>query len=115
MSDIRKLWRKTVAPFESECIDQTKVKPEVVDEFFNNGKMPDNSSFKCFLQCSGSKVLVFNSKGEVDAIEESHVFAHIDVALVQKCADKVESSDRCQRAYVLVKCLHDEVSERFSF
>lgn len=107
------LWRQPVAAFQTECMCETGVKQEILDEFYKYRQMPDDPCFKCFLKCLGSKIQVYTSTGNLDVKRWSELFAYLTLPLAEKCANIVEP-DVCQKAYLLVKCVNDALSEQFS-
>ncbi|KAF2902274.1 hypothetical protein ILUMI_03912 [Ignelater luminosus] len=112
MSDVRKLWRRAVAPVMSECICETGVKQETVDGYYNDGILPDDPAFGCFLRCAGLKLQIFSSTGDVDIQRLVDTFDYVDTALVRKCTSTCRK-DACQSAYLLLKCFDNELSKRF--
>lgn len=110
MFDIRNLWKKPIAPFVSQCMCRTKVEQNVVDEFYAYGKMPNDPHLKCYFYCLTDKVQVFPSPGEVDVKKWSDTFDYLDIALAHKCAD-IKEADVCQTTYLMIKCVHDELSK----
>lgn len=114
MTDIHKLWKKPTAAYQTKCICQTGVQQDVVDEFYEHGRMPNDPCFKCFLSCLAINVQVVTpNTGDVNVERLAENFDHLDFQLVEKCSKFVEP-DVCQKVYLVAKCINDEVSKRFS-
>ncbi|KAF2881146.1 hypothetical protein ILUMI_25020 [Ignelater luminosus] len=104
--------RRTIAPFESECIYQTGVEEKFIDQFYKNGKMSNDPLWKCFLLCVNFKLQISGSTGEVYVEKVLETFDYVDLPSVQKCAN-IEEPDPCQKAHRYVKCIDEEVSKKF--
>ncbi|KAF2901126.1 hypothetical protein ILUMI_05060 [Ignelater luminosus] len=113
LSDIRRLWRRIAGPFESECIRNTSVQLSTVDEFHEYGALPDDPDLKCYFRCAGSKLQILNSAGGINVEKMAQIVDYVDPALAQKCSKIVKHPDPCQKAYLLVRCLHDNLSLRY--
>ncbi|KAF2888308.1 hypothetical protein ILUMI_17864 [Ignelater luminosus] len=113
LSDIRKLWRRTMSPVQSECMCKTGVTQRVLDKFFKYGNMPDDPCFGCFMNCVNLKLGIMNSAGEIDAKILSEVVDYVDISLAQKCVNKTGEPDRCRKAFLLFQCVYDDLSKQF--
>lgn len=91
----------------------TGLKEELLDEFFIYGKLPDKPSLKCYLNCYSLKLGIYNYDGQVDVKKWIQTFDYIDLPLAQKCAN-IEEPDLCRKVYLMVQCVYDNVSKRFS-
>lgn len=91
---------------------QTGAKQVFLDEFYIYGKMPDDPCFKCMIKCVAFKLNVMTPEGDVDVKRWSDLFVYLDLPLAQKCSEIVEP-DLCQKGYLMVKCVNDELSKQF--
>lgn len=80
--------------------------------FFGYGLLPEDPCLKCFFHCNAFKYEVINATGEINAEKLSQNFDYIDYPLARKCARIVEP-DPCQKVFLLVNCLHDDLSLRY--
>ncbi|KAF2888309.1 hypothetical protein ILUMI_17865 [Ignelater luminosus] len=112
MYDIRRLWRRTISPVESECIYKTRVEKELVNEFFKYGNLPVDLCFECFMNCVYFKLGIMDSRGGIDARTLDAIFNYVDFPLARKCAN-IGGSDPCRKAYLLLFCLYDDLSGWF--
>ncbi|KAF2892695.1 hypothetical protein ILUMI_13478 [Ignelater luminosus] len=97
MTDIHKLWRQPVAAYQTECICQTGVKQETVNEFYNSERIPYCPRFKCFLRCLAEKVQVLvGITGKVNVNRWSEGFVHLPPRLAKKCSRFAEPA-LCQK------------------
>lgn len=112
MSYIRILSKGPVAPFVSECMRQSQLKPQIKEDFEKNGNMSDDPSWKCFLKCLAIKLEVFDSTGEVNVQRWADLFNHLDLPLAEKCSH-FQEMDLCEKAYLMYKCVYDEYSKRY--
>ncbi|KAF2904594.1 hypothetical protein ILUMI_01592 [Ignelater luminosus] len=102
ISEIRNGWRRAIAPFEDECIHETGVKAELIDDFYTYGKMSDDPCWRCFLQCVNVKLQVSTSTGEVNVKQVSETFDYVDLSIVEKC-NKISELDPCKKTHLFVK------------
>ncbi|KAF2903612.1 hypothetical protein ILUMI_02576, partial [Ignelater luminosus] len=113
LSQVRNSWKGTVAPVDRGCILKSGVKEEVADNFYKFGDMPDDLSFKCYLHCNALNLRIVDSTGQILPKHIVEIFDYTDLPLAEKCS-KILEADPCQRAYLMVKCFHDNLSERYS-
>ncbi|KAF2887239.1 hypothetical protein ILUMI_18934, partial [Ignelater luminosus] len=89
------------------------VEEEVADKFYKFGDMPDDPSFKCYLHCNALNLRIVDSTGQILPKHIVEIFDYTDLPLAEKCS-KIIEADPCQRAYLMVKCFHNNLSERYS-
>ncbi|KAF2888178.1 hypothetical protein ILUMI_17994, partial [Ignelater luminosus] len=113
MRDIRNQWKGTVAPYSSQCIRKSGANQNnAVNEFYRYGKMPNDPHLKCYFSCLCFELKVFSSSGEVDIKKWADLSDFLDISLARKCSNFIER-DPCQRAYLMVKCVHDHLSKLY--
>ncbi|KAF2893902.1 hypothetical protein ILUMI_12268 [Ignelater luminosus] len=112
MSYFRDLSKGAAAPFVNECMCQSHLNPQILDDFSKYGKIPHDPCWKCFLKCLGIKLEVLNSTGHVHVQKWADRFEHLDLSLAEKCSD-FDVPDLCQKAYLMFNCVHDEYSKQY--
>ncbi|KAF2897017.1 hypothetical protein ILUMI_09160 [Ignelater luminosus] len=113
MSEIRRQWKEELyAPFITECLCESHVKPELVNDFFELGKISDDPCFKCNLKCYGFKTEVLNATGDININRLAERVFALDHPLARKCANITER-DLCQKSYLAVTCIYEGLSERY--
>ncbi|KAF2902270.1 hypothetical protein ILUMI_03908 [Ignelater luminosus] len=114
MFDIRGLWKKTLQALVPECFKEEKLNAELIDRFYKYGVMPDsdNHSWKRFLKCCHDRLHIFSFTNEVNVKKWADTFDYLDYSLALKCADFVEP-DPFEKSYLMVKCVHGELSKEF--
>ncbi|KAF2891138.1 hypothetical protein ILUMI_15035, partial [Ignelater luminosus] len=90
MSDVRNLWRGTIAPVQKECVEKTGVRQETINDFLKYGTISEDPGSKCFFHCVDFKLGIINSAGDFDAEKAAKLYDYVDVSLAQKCGAIVE-------------------------
>ncbi|KAF2893907.1 hypothetical protein ILUMI_12273 [Ignelater luminosus] len=112
MSYIRKQWIGPVAPYISECMCKTHVKPKILNNFYEKGKLSNDPGFKCQIKCYAIKLHFMSSTGEIDFERWSELFPYLDLKLAQKCSKIVEPL-LCEKAYLCLKCVYESLSKQY--
>lgn len=112
MKEIRAKWREPVAHVIDGCASQSHVNPSAIEAFFENGAMPHNPAWKCFLRCAAFELQVLNSTGVVNVQKWSDTFEHLELPLAQQCANQVKETDLCELAFQLLDCVHDDLGKK---
>lgn len=111
MSEIRNLSIGVVAPYVTECMGQSRSNPHILDDYIKYGTISDDPCWKCFLKCIGFKSKILSSNGDVDVQRWADTF-NIDVSAAKKCSN-FEEPDLCQKSYLLLKYIYDELAKHF--
>ncbi|KAF2897663.1 hypothetical protein ILUMI_08512 [Ignelater luminosus] len=112
MTYIRERWKEPLAAFTKECMLDSRVKPRILDDSYDSPNLPDDAAWKCQIRCYGEKLKMLNATGGVDAQRWSDLFEYLDLPLAQKCAE-IQESDVCEKAFLMVQCVEDELSKRY--
>ncbi|KAF2889135.1 hypothetical protein ILUMI_17038, partial [Ignelater luminosus] len=113
MTYIHKQWKPPVQKFEKECMLETGLEQYVLNEFYESPDIPDNYHFKCQLKCYGMKLGILSSTGDINVEKWVDLFDYMNVALAEKCVQMVKEEDLCEKSYLLVKCVNDELSKQY--
>nr|UWL63305.1 odorant binding protein 15 [Pagiophloeus tsushimanus]UWL63307.1 odorant binding protein 17 [Pagiophloeus tsushimanus] len=109
--------RKKIIENRQECIDETKVNPELIEKA-DLGEFSDDPALKCFTKCFYQKAGFVNDKGEVQKdVVEAKLPSQADkkkaLEIVDKC--EVKGKDVCETVYLIHKCYfehtHPELQE----
>lgn len=106
------MWERALAPLKKECVCRSGVKEEFVDAFFKYGLLLDDPCLKCYFFCNAFKFQLIDSAGQINTKLVGDNFDYLDYPLVQKCTNVTEP-DLCEKVYQAVKCIDNDLSERF--
>lgn len=109
MKYIRNLWKEPILKVLEKCTSQSVDDPRAVEAFFEHGHIPHGPAWKCYIECCGRALGILSRTGDVDVDKWVEVFPYIDLPLAQECA-RIEESDVCEKAHMLVECAHGDLA-----
>nr|AHE13793.1 odorant binding protein [Lissorhoptrus oryzophilus] len=98
--------RKKIIQNRQECINSTKVNPELIEKA-DLGEFSEDPALKCFTKCFYQKAGFVNDKGEVQKdVVEAKLPPQADkkkaLEIVDKC--QMKGKDPCETVYLIHKC-----------
>ncbi|KAF7278587.1 general odorant-binding protein 56d-like [Rhynchophorus ferrugineus] len=98
--------KKKILENRKQCIEETKVNPELIEKA-DQGNFVDDNSLKCFTKCFYQKAGFVNDEGEVQLdVVKAKLPPQADkeqaLAIVEKC--KIKGKDACDTVYLIHKC-----------
>nr|WJJ63267.1 odorant binding protein 9 [Pachyrhinus yasumatsui] len=98
--------RKKIIQNRQECIEETKVNPELIEKA-DLGEFTEDDALKCFTKCFYQKAGFVNDEGEVQKdVVEAKLPPQADkkkaLEIVDKC--KLKGKDSCETVYLIHKC-----------
>ncbi|KAK5640221.1 hypothetical protein RI129_011032 [Pyrocoelia pectoralis] len=99
-------WKKRTQEEHPECLKSTGAKIEDVNQFWDDYKMPNDESFKCYLQCVFSSFRLSNADGTINKEEFVQDVDKASNDMVDACNERLKRpSEKCDLLYELVDCL----------
>ncbi|XP_066262795.1 general odorant-binding protein 56d-like [Euwallacea similis] len=98
--------RKKIIQNRQDCIEETKVNPELIEKA-DLGEFTEDQALKCFTKCFYQKAGFVNEKGEVQKdVVEAKLPPQADkkkaLEIVDKC--EVKGKEPCDTVYQIHKC-----------
>ncbi|KAF2893903.1 hypothetical protein ILUMI_12269 [Ignelater luminosus] len=113
MSYIRNLSKGPMAPYVTECLCQSHLNPQILEEYYKHGTLSDDACWKCYIKCILFKLDILSSTGDVNVQRWVDIFEYFERPLAEKCSN-YEEPDLCQKAYLMVNCAYEGLSEQYS-
>ncbi|KAF2886809.1 hypothetical protein ILUMI_19364 [Ignelater luminosus] len=100
---MRQEWKEANAPVAKDCMRRTGIKQETIDAFYDHEAMPNDHAWKCFIECTGFREHILGSTGDSEG-SGAGKYACLSAPLVQSC-EPVRGPDSCERAYLFLTCI----------
>ncbi|KAF5278372.1 hypothetical protein FQA39_LY05862 [Lamprigera yunnana] len=102
--------RNVLAAFRTECLNEYKADPDLIEKLITDGVFPDDNDLKCYIRCITfkSKFLLSDSKVNVEFIKTSLSDSIAD-SIVKNCANVKKVGGECDEAYGYLQCVYNTI------
>ncbi|KAF5285179.1 hypothetical protein FQA39_LY16746 [Lamprigera yunnana] len=103
--ELLKKWNDLIAPYKSECIKESGVLEEDVNDVEKILLFPKNNNFKCYLYCLSKQLQVVDANGNYLPDKIVAVIPGMSKEMITKCISLLpKDTVSCNRSYVLTIC-----------
>ncbi|KAF5301634.1 hypothetical protein FQA39_LY10681 [Lamprigera yunnana] len=101
-------WEKMIAPFKSECINESKVDRQLALGALAAGHLPTDENFKCYVKCLYTQLHFIDADGNANVELISKTIDSATAELTHYCFDKhKDESDLCKKVFNYITCGED--------
>ncbi|KAF5278886.1 hypothetical protein FQA39_LY18340 [Lamprigera yunnana] len=108
--EILKNWSDTMDTFKSECIKESGVNKDDVEDLEKLLTFPNYENFKCYLKCQQQRNHFLDAEGNIDGPAILNNTIGLNEDIINSCTSKVSNeNDLCNKSYSFSKCCIDIV------